>query len=788
MRAQIKGMMIQAAMKKSVLFVSGLMITSVFASACGDLTGPTSPETPTNVTATLGAGNKVTVSWTPSPQSDGVVSYNVMRNGTKVGESPTNSYVDSGLSDQTTYKYSVSANCNSGVLSDASAETPSSTVTTLDVTPPRVIANIPVNGSTVVSTFGRPTVTFSEPMNPSTINPSTFNMKVTSNGAVIPGTVTYNATTRVAEFFPTNQLPSLTNITVTVTTGAKDVAGNGLATPFTFQFTTIDQSPPFVLSTTPANGATGVSTTDAITVTFSEAMAASTINSTNFSLRVTSNGAAVGGSVTYDANLHIARFVPVAPLSELVNYTATVSGAVTDLAGNPMGASVQFSFTTGDFTTPFFTAIFPADQAPNVPTNVVVSATWSEPMDPASFTTTTFSLKVTSTGAAVAGAVVYNPATLTSTFTPTSLLAQGTNYSATLTSGVKDLAGNGLRVPFTWTFTTAVDNVPPSVISVVPAAGATNVPPTTSVALTFSEPMDAGTINGNTITLKNTTTGTPVAGAVSYNVATRVATFAPTVALANGTGYTVTVTTGAKDASGNPLPGQFTSTFTTAAAPDNTPPTVVATAPLDGATNVAISTTVTATFSEAMDAATITASGTFTLKTTSGGVAVPGTVTYSAATNTATFSPTSPLSNSTGYTATISTAAKDLAGNPLAANKVISFTTIADTTPPTVTSTLPPNNATGVPITTTVKVTFSEAMDAASVTASGTFTLKVSATSVAVPGAVTYDAATHIATFTPTGSLAPSTGYTATVTTAAKDLAGNPLSPGNVSFSFTTAP
>jgi hypothetical protein len=300
--------------------------------------------------------------------------------------------------------------------------------------------------------------------------------------------------------------------------------------------------------------------------------------------------------------------------------------------------------------------------------------------------------------------------------------------------------------------------------------------------------MDPATINGSTITLKNTTTGTAVAGTVSYNTATRIATFSPTVALANGTNYTVTVTTGAKDATGTPLPGQFTSTFTTVPAQDNTPPTVVSTSPVDGATNVAVNATVTATFSEPMDAATITAAGTFTLKTTSGGVAVPGTVTYNPGTNTATFTPTSPLSNSTAYTATISTAARDVAGNAMVANKVFSFTTIADTTPPIVTSTLPANNATGVPINSTVKVTFSEAMDAASVTAAGTFTLKVSATSVAVPGTVTYDAATRTATFTPTGSLAPSTAYTATVTTAAKDVAGNPLSPGNVSFSFTTAP
>ena len=88
------------------------------------------------------------------------------------------------------------------------------------------------------------------------------------------------------------------------------------------------------------------------------------------------------------------------------------------------------------------------------------------------------------------------------------------------------------------------------------------------------------------------------------------------------------------------------------------------------------------------------------------------TVTYNAGTNTATFTLTSPLANNTNYTATITTGVKDVAGNNMAANKVCAFTTIADTTPPTITSTTPTNNATGVAVTSVVTATFSEAMDA----------------------------------------------------------------------------
>lgn len=113
------------------------------------------------------------------------------------------------------------------------------------------------------------------------------------------------------------------------------------------------------------------------------------------------------------------------------------------------------------------------------------------------------------------------------------------------------------------------------------------------------------------------------------------------------------------------------------AAPDTTPPTVSSASPANNATGVAINTAITATFSEAMDASTITTS-TFTLS--SAGGPVIGTVTYSS--TTATFTPSGNLSYSTTYTATITTGAKDSAGNTMASDYTWSFTTEA--TPPTV--------------------------------------------------------------------------------------------------------
>ena len=104
----------------------------------------------------------------------------------------------------------------------------------------------------------------------------------------------------------------------------------------------------------------------------------------------------------------------------------------------------------------------------------------------------------------------------------------------------------------------------------------------------------------------------------------------------------------------------------------------------------------------------------------------------------------------------------------------------ADTTAPTVSSTIPADVATGIALNANITVTFSEAMDPATIT-SATFTLKQGAT--VVPGAVTYVGKT--ATFNPASNLATSTTYTATITTGVKDLAGNALAVTKT-WSFTT--
>jgi hypothetical protein len=148
----------------------------------------------------------------------------------------------------------------------------------------------------------------------------------------------------------------------------------------------------------------------------------------------------------------------------------------------------------------------------------------------------------------------------TATFAPSANLATNTVFTATVTTGAKDVAGNPLASNKVWTFTTAPI---PTVISTFPSYAATGVSVTASVTATFNETMNATTINGTTFTLTGPGS-TPVSGAVSYSGTT--ATFTPSANLASNTSYTATITTGVQDLVANALASSIPWTFTTAPA------------------------------------------------------------------------------------------------------------------------------------------------------------------------------------------------------------------------------
>lgn len=410
---------------------------------------------------------------------------------------------------------------------------------------PEVISTDPIAGAINVPTIKVISATFNEPMNPTTINNSTFLLQ--EGTVLVSGAVSYTGST--ASFTPSVPLKSNTVYTATITTGAKDNLKSSMIQNYVWSFNT--GAVPTVVSTDPVNDAANVALIKNVSATFSTAMNPSTITTTSFILKQGVN--VIAGGVTYSGTTAV--FTPVASFLENTVYTATIVKTSKDLAGNAMVADYTWSFATG--TIPIVVSTSPVNGAADVVLNKVVTASFSKVMNPATMDRTTFLLSNGTTP--VLGDVTYTGNT--ASFKPVVNLLPNTLYTGTITTGVRDSSGNALASNYTWTFRTGVllDIIKPLVVSTDPINGAFNVPLNKVITATFSENMDPSSINNTTFLIKNGTATIP--GTITYTG--KVASFVPTGGLASNTLYTGTITIGARDISGNTLASDYTWTFTT---------------------------------------------------------------------------------------------------------------------------------------------------------------------------------------------------------------------------------
>ena len=405
-----------------------------------------------------------------------------------------------------------------------------------------VVSTSPVNGATLVPVSSDIVATFSEAINPATLQTSMF--RVTSAGNRLAGTLTSVGNT--ASFHLTSAMPINSPINVRILAGVQSVSGIVMSSDYSWSFSTsavVDAVNPTVSSTDPANAETGVPLNKKVSALFSEPMAPASINGSTFTLLGPTGS--VGGTVSYVNGLAV--FAPTVNLTANSLYTATISVAAMDLSGNGLATNKVWSFTTGvnsDTTAPTVVSTDPASSDTGVPINKKVTATFSETMDPATISTTSFKLSRFGSPAVTATVIYGNQV---ATLTPASPLAANTIYTATITTGVKDAAGNSMAAAKIWSFTTAAtgDTTAPFVVSTNPADAATGVFLNASVNATFSEAMRANTLNTASFTVAG------VAGSVIYDTTSHIATFKPSADLAANTTYTARIETSAQDSAGN---------------------------------------------------------------------------------------------------------------------------------------------------------------------------------------------------------------------------------------------
>jgi hypothetical protein len=273
-----------------------------------------------------------------------------------------------------------------------------------------------------------------------------------------------------------------------------------------------------VIHTVNPDGATDVFINTKVIATFSKVMDPLTITASTFTFMQGSTP--VLGKVTYLGYSLI--FTPASNLAPNTTYTGTITTGVKDYAGNSLPSTYLWSWTTGsrlNTSTPFIQFTIPnntpssaksvSSVVPIISQGVlVVSAIFNEPMDPLTITTLSFMLRQGITP--VAGMVIYNPQSLTASFIPTVDLSPNTTYTATITTGVRNIAGTPLASNTVWSFTTS------------PAIG--QVPVNLGTAANFA------ILAGSTIT---NTGNTSVTGDIGLSPGTAVTGFPPGVL--NGT-------------------------------------------------------------------------------------------------------------------------------------------------------------------------------------------------------------------------------------------------------------
>jgi predicted CXXCH cytochrome family protein len=376
-----------------------------------------------------------------------------------------------------------------------------------------------------------------------TINTSTFLLHdgVTS----VTGTVSYASATKTATFTPASALLANTTYSATVTTAVKDLTGNSLATDTLFSFATIDTlSPSTTLTTEPVapDGAGGwFRTAPTITLTASEP-----------AVTYYQFDSATGPWVTYGS-----------PFKALEGTHALFYYSVDLEANSESAASTLFKVDT---------------QAP--------SSSITDPLEAQRIRGATYTIRGSSsdTGSLVSsvevsadGGSTWAPATNTappeagnfSTFEYLWTLPADGSYN--LKSRAVDTAGN-IETPGAG-INVVVDNAAPTVVSTEPVDGALSVSTSSTVRATFSEEMDAATVNSSTFLLHDGATG--VAGTVSYSSSTRTGIFTPSSELKTDAVYTATVTSGVADLSENTMLQEKVWSFGTV---DTVPPVTTMTA------------------------------------------------------------------------------------------------------------------------------------------------------------------------------------------------------------------
>ena len=472
-------------------------------------------------------------------------------------------------------------------------------------------------------------------------------------------------------------------------------------------------------------------------------------------------------------------------------YVVIDSDAFKDLTGNyyaGISSTTALSFTTLDSTNPSLSSSSPAhlDTDVAVDTNIVLNFSEAVDVESGDITikktsddSTVETIDVTSTQVTGSGSTQI-------TINPSSALDDSTEFYLIIdATAFDDAAGNsyaGIDNTNSMLSFTSIDNTNPTLSSSVPVDNATSVSAAANITLTFSEAVD---VESGNITIKKTSDDSTLETIdVTENkvtgTGTNQITINPSNTFSSSTEYYVLIdATAFDDSAGNSYAGISSTTALSFTSQDTGNPYLTSTTPAHQATGIAVNTNIVLNFSENVDVE----SGNITIKKTSDDTSVEtidvtgNTVTGSGSTQ-ITINPSTNLDEITSYYLIIdATAFDDASGNSfggISSKTTYNFSTV-DNTNPTLSSSAPADNATGVGRKADIFLTFSEAVDVES----GNITIKKTSDddtfeTIDVTGNKVTGSGSTIIKINPSNTFASGTEYYILIdATAFDDAAGN---------------
>ena len=559
------------------------------------------------------------------------------------------------------------------------------------------------------------------------------NLVLTFNGNATAAAV--QAVVRNLTYDNSNAANSIGQATRTLSVTIND--GDGATSSAASVTVAIHETVPPTATISLSDTALKVGETATVTITFSEVVS----GFTNADLTVT-NGTLSAVASSDGGKTWTATFTPTSNITSASNVITLNNAGVTDLAGNAGAGTTSSANYSIDTQRPTATIVV-ADSNLSIGETSQVTITFSEAVTGFTNADLTVANGTLSAVSSSDGGITW-----TATLTPNSAISDATNLITLDNTGVSDAAGNA-GSGTTNSNNYAIDTQRPTATIVV-ADSSLSIGETSQVTITFSEAV-TGFTNAD-LTVAN---GTLSAVSSSDGGITWTATFTPSSAISDATNLITLDNTGVSDAAGNAGSG---TTNSNNYAIDTVRPTatiVVANPTLAiGQTSL-----VTFTFSEAVvgfsNADVTVANGNLSAVSSS-----DGGITW-----TATFTPSSNITDTSNLITLDNSGVADLAGNAGSGSTDSNNYTI-DTQRPTATIVVADNNLT-VGETTTVTITFSEAVTG--------FTLAdLTAPNGNLSGLSSSDGGiTWTATFTPSVNVQDATNVIALSNSGVADLAGN---------------